>query len=153
SLSAILPPLTASPHQGRTGRRRGVAGAVHQFLWTFLRLPVFLLPGDQSSASFEEPAVKLTRRRFLHTALAAGAGLTLAAPAANAIEPIKRPGPAHLRLSLAGYGCRKYLTPDPKTKAKPEWTYDDFIDFAAGLNVDAVELTQYYFPETSPDYL
>jgi sugar phosphate isomerase/epimerase len=97
--------------------------------------------------------VKLSRRHFLHTTLLAGAGLTLATGTVPAIEPIKRPGQPHLRLSIAGYSCRKYLTPDPKTKAKPEWTYDDFIDFAADLNVDAVELTQYYFPEATPEYL
>jgi len=32
-------------------------------------------------------------------------------------------------------------------------TYDDFIDLAAELNLDAVELTAYYFPETTPEYL
>jgi sugar phosphate isomerase/epimerase len=32
-------------------------------------------------------------------------------------------------------------------------TLDDFIDLAAGMDLDAVELTSYYFPETTPDYL
>jgi sugar phosphate isomerase/epimerase len=32
-------------------------------------------------------------------------------------------------------------------------TLPDFIDTAAVLGTDAVELTQYYFPETSPEYL
>ncbi len=87
------------------------------------------------------------RRQFLRTALAAGAGAALAAPAA-AIEPVKRSGKSHLRLSIAGYSYRKYL--DLKKK---EMTYDDFIDLAAELGTDAVELTQYYFPETTPAYL
>ena len=87
------------------------------------------------------------RRQFLRTAVAAGAGAALAAPA-TAIEPIKRHGKSHLRLSIAGYSYRKYL--DLKKK---EMTYDEFIDLAAEMSTDAVELTQYYFPETTPDYL
>jgi sugar phosphate isomerase/epimerase len=89
-----------------------------------------------------------TRRQFLHSALVAGTGLALAARPAAAIEPITRAGKSHLRLSMAGYSFRKYL--DLK---KPSMTYDDFIDLAATLNIDAVELTQYYFPETTPEYL
>jgi sugar phosphate isomerase/epimerase len=87
------------------------------------------------------------RRQFLRTALAASTGAALAAPAAG-IEPVKRNGKSHLRLSIAGYSYRKYL--DLKKK---EMTYDAFIDLAAEQGTDAVELTQYYFPETTPAYL
>jgi sugar phosphate isomerase/epimerase len=90
-----------------------------------------------------------TRRQFLQSALVAGTGLTLAARPAAAIEPIRRVGKSHLRLSMAGYSFREYLAAKPK----PTMTYDDFIDLAAELNLDAVELTQYYFPETTPEYL
>jgi sugar phosphate isomerase/epimerase len=92
-----------------------------------------------------------TRRQFLQTAFAAGTGLALTSAPAAAIEPIARAGSAHLRLSMAGYSFRKYLALN--LKPKPPMNYDDFIDLAAGLNLDAVELTQYYFPETTPDYL
>jgi sugar phosphate isomerase/epimerase len=92
-----------------------------------------------------------TRRQFLQSALAAGTGLALAARPAAAIEPISRVGKSHLRLSMAGYSFRKYL--DLKLKPKPPMNYDDFIDLAAEYNIDAVELTQYYFPETTPEYL
>ncbi|HJT78426.1 MAG TPA: sugar phosphate isomerase/epimerase family protein, partial [Gemmataceae bacterium] len=92
-----------------------------------------------------------TRRQFLRSALATGTGLALTAAPAAAIEPISRTGKSHLRLSMAGYSFRQYL--DLKRKPKPPMTYDDFIDLAAGLNLDAVELTQYYFPETTPEYL
>jgi sugar phosphate isomerase/epimerase len=85
-----------------------------------------------------------TRRRFLQSAVA---GLALTSTAA-AIDPIRRPGKPHIRLSIAGYSYRKYL--DLK---KPSMTYDDFIDTAAAMDLDAVELTQYYFPETTPAYL
>src|SRR5262245_29240176 len=91
-----------------------------------------------------------TRRQFLHTALAAGTGMALAGPAA-AIDPIRRPGKPHLRLSIAAYSYRQYL--DLKPKPKPSMNLDDFIDTAAAMDLDAVELTQYYFPETSPEYL
>jgi sugar phosphate isomerase/epimerase len=87
------------------------------------------------------------RRQFLGSALAAGAGAALAT-SAPAIEPFKRSGKSHLRLSIAGYSYRKYL--DLKKK---EMTYDEFIDAAAVMGTDAVELTQYYFPETTPEYL
>jgi sugar phosphate isomerase/epimerase len=89
----------------------------------------------------------MLRRQFLRSALVAGAGAALAVPA-TAIEPIKREGRSHLRLSIAGYSYRKYL--DLKKK---EMTYDDFIDNAAVLGTDAVELTQYYFSETTPEHL
>jgi sugar phosphate isomerase/epimerase len=88
-----------------------------------------------------------TRRHFLRTALAAGAGLA-AAGTGQAIEPISRTGKSHLRLSIAAYSYRKYLD-----KAKPTMTLEEFIDACAAMNLDAVELTQYYFPETSPEYL
>src|SRR5262249_57202036 len=34
-----------------------------------------------------------------------------------------------------------------------EMTLFDFIDVSAGMGLDAVELTAYYFPETTPEYL
>ncbi len=91
-----------------------------------------------------------TRRHFLHAALGAGTALALP-PAAGAIEPIRRNGRAHLRLSLAAYSYNRHLA--LKGKAKPTMTLEDFIDVAAGLDVPAVELTAYYFPRTTPDYL
>jgi sugar phosphate isomerase/epimerase len=87
-----------------------------------------------------------TRRQFLQSA-AAGVGLA-AAGVATAIEPIRRTGPGRLRLSIAAYSYRKYL--DLKKK---EMTLADFIDASAGMGLDAVELTAYYFPETTPEYL
>lgn len=89
-----------------------------------------------------------TRRQFLHASLFAGAGLAAAGSAA-AIEPIRRNGPPHLRLSIAAYSFRKELMGKPK----PAMTLDDFIDLAANMDLDAVELTAYYFPRTTPDYL
>src|ERR1700720_3086930 len=93
-----------------------------------------------------------TRRQFLQSTLAAGAGLAVAARPAAAIEPVRRgTSKAHIRLSIAAYSYRKYL--DLKIKPKPSMTLDDFVELAAGMNLDAVEPTAYYFAETSPEYL
>lgn len=92
-----------------------------------------------------------TRRQFLHSTLAAGSGLALGVPAATAIEPIRRTGKPHMRLSLAAYSFRKYL--DLKIQPKPPMTLDDFAEFAAELNIDAIEPTAYYFADTSQEYM
>jgi sugar phosphate isomerase/epimerase len=92
-----------------------------------------------------------TRRRFLQAACAAGAGWAVIPGAASAIEPIHRNGKSHIRLSIAAYSYRQYL--DLKTKPKPSMTLDDFVETCADMGLDAVELTQYYFPNTTPEYL
>jgi sugar phosphate isomerase/epimerase len=87
-----------------------------------------------------------TRRRFLH-AVGAAAGVGLARRAA-AIEPVRRLGRPHMKLSLAAYSYRQFLN-----LKRPTMTLAEFIDAAAGMPLDAVELTAYYFPETSTRYL
>ncbi len=89
-----------------------------------------------------------SRRQFVQAALAAGTGWALAPHSVSAIEPIRRTGQSHLRLSLAGYSFRKYL--DLK---KPTMTLDDFAEVAASLDLDAIEPTAYYFAQTTPEYL
>lgn len=86
----------------------------------------------------------LSRRRFL------AASAALAVPGvATAIDPIKRPGPtAKMTLGLAAYSYRKYL--DLK---KPTMTLFEFVDAAAEMPLDSVELTSYYFAETTDAYL
>ena len=56
-----------------------------------------------------------------------------------------------MKLSIAAYSFRQWL--DLKKKPKPDMTLFDLIDFAAAQEIDAVELTAYYFAETSPKYL
>jgi sugar phosphate isomerase/epimerase len=92
-----------------------------------------------------------TRRQFLQSALAAGAGVGLTTGSLPAIEPIRRTGRPHLRLSLAAYSFRKYLALN--LQPKPPMTLLDFAAFAAGLDLDAIEPTAYYFAETTPEYL
>jgi sugar phosphate isomerase/epimerase len=88
-----------------------------------------------------------TRRAFLKASLAATLPLAITNPA-GAIEPIRRSGKPHLRLSLAAYSFRKYLE-----LKKPSMTLADFADLAASLELDAIEPTAYYFAETTPEYL
>lgn len=90
----------------------------------------------------------LSRREFLAASGAVVARGFTAAPTL-AIDPIKRPSDKpDIKLSLAAYSFRQFL--DLK---KPTMTLFDFIDFSATLPLDAVELTSYYFAETSYAYL
>src|SRR5262245_10156012 len=91
-----------------------------------------------------------TRRAFLSTALAAGA-LAAAAGPARAIEPIRRHGPPRLRLSLAAYSYNRYLS--LRGKKQPTMTLEEFIDGSVTMPLEAVELTAYYFRQTTPQYL
>jgi sugar phosphate isomerase/epimerase len=93
-----------------------------------------------------------TRRQFLQTALTAGTGLALGSGAGRAIEPVHRNGKPHLKLSVAAYSYRQFL--DLKRQGREgSMTLDDFIDAGARMDLGAVEFTQYYFPQTSPEYL
>jgi sugar phosphate isomerase/epimerase len=87
--------------------------------------------------------IALSRRAFLAT--------IAAAPAALAIDPIRRTGKADIRLSLAAYSYNRHL--NLRGKAKPTMTLEEFIDAAAKMELPAVELTAYYFRETTKDYL
>jgi sugar phosphate isomerase/epimerase len=89
----------------------------------------------------------LSRREML-AACAAGA---VWPAAGRGIEPIARNGKSKLKLSLAAYSFRQWL--DLKKPQAPRMTLAGFIDFAAAQDIDAVELTQYYFAETTPEYL
>jgi sugar phosphate isomerase/epimerase len=95
--------------------------------------------------------MSISRRSFMNTALLAGGVLALGHGTAEAIEPIRRIGPTRIRLSLAAYSYRRYL--DLKQQGPDRMTYPQFVDACAELPLDAVEFTQYYFPETSPKYL
>jgi sugar phosphate isomerase/epimerase len=89
-----------------------------------------------------------SRRDWLASIGAVGTGLLAGTPLLHAIDPIPRPDRPKLRSSLAAYSFRQWL--DLK---KPTMTLPQFIDFAASQDLDAVELTSYYFPETTPEYL
>ena len=79
----------------------------------------------------------LTRRSFLSTAAIA-----------FGINPIKRHGPARMKLSLAAYSFRQALA-----GARKSMTLEDFVNRAAEWDLDAVEPTSYYFPDPpTPEY-
>src|SRR5262245_52261271 len=85
------------------------------------------------------------RREFL----ASGLGLA-AAGSLRAIEPIARPQPSHIKISLAAYSFHKSL--ERKKDITPKMTMDEFVDHAASWGIPAVELTSYYFAESTPAY-
>ena len=93
---------------------------------------------------------QLNRRDFLGMAALGAVACTVARPGtAHAIDPIGRTRPSHLKLSLAAYSYRDYLT-GPKKRMD----LFDFLNLAADLAVDAVEPTSYYFPQdVTTDYL
>lgn len=84
------------------------------------------------------------RRHFFQTAMQLGiascGGFALTQCGASAAEPVQRKAAPQFRFSLAAYSYRKFLT-----GAAPEWTLHDFIDHAATMPLEAVELTSYYF--------
>jgi sugar phosphate isomerase/epimerase len=92
--------------------------------------------------------MSLSRRQFLATSAALAATGSFHTPLALGIDPIKRPSDKpDLKLSLAAYSMRQFL--DLK---KGTMTLFEFIDFAADLPLDAVELTSYYWAETTDAY-
>ncbi len=87
----------------------------------------------------------ITRRFFLSAS--ASVAVVSALPGARAsAAPIARAGKSQLRVGLAAYSMRQYLQAKPGTKGAMDLL--GFIDYAATLGVDAVELTSYYFPAT-----
>jgi hypothetical protein len=85
-----------------------------------------------------------SRRRFLTGTAAAAVATALPVPAL-AMDPVTRTGPSRLRIGLAAYSMRQYL----QAKAGTPRAMDllGFVDWAATLDTDAVELTSYFFPE------
>jgi sugar phosphate isomerase/epimerase len=90
----------------------------------------------------------VSRRVFLAGAACATAGLH--ARSAWAIDPFPRARPSHLKLSLAAFSYKPYLTGEKS----PKMDLFQFVTLAADLAIDAVELTSYYFPDdVDADYL
>ncbi len=89
--------------------------------------------------------MKFSRRDWLAAAFATplARGFSIVSPA--------RPGPPLFKLSLAAYSLRKYL--DFKKPGPPPMTLNEFCEYAAALGLGAVELTSYYFANTTPQYL
>lgn len=94
----------------------------------------------------------LDRRQFIRNSAAAAAGLavgTCGLATLPAAEPVPRIGKPKFKFSLAAYSYRKLLSGN-----EPELTLHDFIRDCAEMQLDATELTSYYFPpEPTGDYL
>ena len=95
---------------------------------------------------------RLTRREF-SCAIAAAAALAPATRASAAMDPVVRRGAPRMKLSLAAYSFRSYLTDYRRGQAaRPDaMTLDGFVDLCAEYPLDGVELTSYYVPEPLPD--
>jgi sugar phosphate isomerase/epimerase len=85
-----------------------------------------------------------SRRAFLTGTAASAIGSAIPMPAA-AMDPVTRAGPSRLRIGLAAYSMRQYLQARPGAKGAMDLV--GFVDWAATLDTDAVELTSYFFPE------
>lgn len=92
----------------------------------------------------------MKRRQFISTSAIAYSSLSVAS--ALAIDPFKRPIPGRMRLSLAAYSMRKYLT--AKSDGSQEMDLFGFVDYCRAHGLGGTELTSYYFPsEVDDDYL
>lgn len=92
----------------------------------------------------------MKRRDFLLGCSALAALSTAATgPAALGIQPLDRPKPGQIRLSLAAYSMRKHLA-DSKEGRKSMDLFD-FVDYCYQLGLPGAELTSYYFPESVDD--
>jgi sugar phosphate isomerase/epimerase len=103
--------------------------------------------------------MRLSRRAFA----AAAAGVAAAPALALGMDPVVRRGAPRMKLSLAAYSFRKYLTDyrrravntmggaDAPPPQASELTLESFVDLCASYPLDGVELTSYYVPEPLPD--
>ncbi len=97
----------------------------------------------------------MNRRRFLARTLTAGSVTLLPShflpQPARAVEPIRRTGPARLKLSLAAYSFRDtFQHRDPQRRI----SMLDFVDYCAQQGCDGAEVTSYYFPQPlTPEFL
>ena len=87
------------------------------------------------------------RRQFM---LASLAGTAVLVPGTvRAIEPVERTAGHHFKFSLAAYSYRELFGEGPG-----KLSLTDFIEDCAKFNLDATELTSYYFPaDVTGDYL
>jgi sugar phosphate isomerase/epimerase len=89
-----------------------------------------------------------SRRNFLKTSGLIGGAMTFSGvPSFSKVKKSSEESNHRFKISCAAYSYREYLT-------KGKMTLDDFIDECVKLDIDAVELTSYYFPENiTSEYL
>jgi sugar phosphate isomerase/epimerase len=86
-----------------------------------------------------------TRRDFLKTAALLPLVTTLPAPARAAIQPARRVGGPHLKLSLNAYSFARLLN-DRLLGRGEGMSLQQLAEFCATHNFDGVDITAYYFP-------
>jgi sugar phosphate isomerase/epimerase len=90
-----------------------------------------------------------SRRVFLKGLGAAAALAAGRSDPASAMDPVARGGGPSMKLSLAAYSYRKYMTDYRRGRAADpaaSMTMEGFVDLCAQLNLDGTELTSYYIP-------
>ena len=101
----------------------------------------------------------MQRRQFLCVAAASSAANCLLPDYLNplsAAEPIERTGPTRFRMGLAAYSFRQYFK---FNKGKLQGLADDgppmdmssFLQYCLDHDIEAAELTSYFFPPTADD--
>jgi|YelNatPaOPRAMG01_1025707.scaffolds.fasta_scaffold00031_39 sugar phosphate isomerase/epimerase len=91
----------------------------------------------------------ISRREFLASTTAAAGTMALRPLSALGQNPSTQPqAPLKpmMKLGCCAYSYRKYLT-------SGEMKLEDFIDEAARLGLDGIQLTTYYYESTQPSYL
>lgn len=95
----------------------------------------------------------MKRRELLQLA---AAGLATIATPGLARDPIERSGPPRFQTGIAAYSLRNYFA-YARGKAQkpasdgPEIDMVGFLDYCVSQNVDAAELTSYFFTPNAPD--
>ena len=101
----------------------------------------------------------MQRRDFIRSTVAAASLGGLLAAEENAVRAASAPVPgaslvkdrvdgSSLQLSLAAYSFRRELS-----GKKPTMTLERFVDYCAEQELQATELTEYYFRDKSPGYI
>ena len=91
----------------------------------------------------------LSRREFMASALVATGSVALSRTPLNAAGASAQTGHTigpFMKIGCCAYSYRKYLT-------KGQMRLQDFLDEAARMNLDGVQLTTYYYESTEPSYL
>ncbi len=96
-------------------------------------------------------ASRLSRRQFV-SGLSSAAAAAWAGAACGVKLSAGEAGKSPLKLSLAAYSMRKYLTAKPDVEGA--MNIEGFVDYCKQLKLDGTELTSYYFPkQITPEYL
>lgn len=95
----------------------------------------------------------MKRRGFLQLA---AASVAMSSVPTLAREPIGRTGPPRFQLGLAAYSLRSYFSFSRGKSQKPAGDGPaidmfGFLDYCVAQNLDAAELTSYFFPPDAPD--